>query len=259
MGSFLQNNRAYNIKSETGLAHILTYFDSNFVIGTMDDTLREIDYTFSNLSKLNIVNAFEDNFKAILIQYPEEKDQILACRQTTYQNEIIPKLAQHFNFEFRPSEDMDIYGITYTLYDFYIANYNVYIVKLLTDYIIRNKDTIYVDFGLDQFKKSKDVSTITNKQLIDDPVMAIISSNVEYILQYITEVDFPMETILNVIYDYNYSIVNIFLTHVFPKTDLFRSYYCRLINNPNTRIDVISSIKWEIMKRCSNNSINLDF
>lgn len=258
MGSFLQNNRAYNIKSETGLARILTYFDSTYVMGIMDDNLRNADIQFSALPKPNIVNSFEDNFKAILIEYPEEKDQIMATRESVYY-EIIAKLSNHFSFEFKPSVDMDIYAITYLLYDFYVANYNPYLIKLLTEYIIKEQDAIYISYNLDQFRKDKDVSTITNKSLFESSHMAIICSHIDYVLNNITGIDFPIENILNVIYNYNQTQVNAILQHISPKFDLFKVYYTRLFNNPDTKVDIITAIKWELMKRCSNGSINLDY
>lgn len=259
MGSFLLNYQAYNIKAEGQLASILSQFDRNYVFGVMDDILAPKSY-FEPIPKANIVNAFEDNFKSTLVSFPEDRMNIIAVREECYRN-IIDRLAKAFNFEFRDTEMMDIFSITRLLYDFYVSERDVHLINFLATYIIQEKSMLYKALNLDQYRKDKDVSTLNNKKLFDDPQLAIISSHLDYIIHYLMDVDFDMEQILAFIYGYNTYYITAFMQHVFPKGDFFKDYYCTMIQNPAINPLIISYLKIEIQRRClpADSKINLNF
>ena len=258
MGSFMLNNQAYNIKAEAELAVILSYFDTNYIYGVMDDKLNQIMMQFNSIPLPNLVNSFEDNFKAMLVKYPENKEDIIQVRETTY-NEIIEKIAQRFDFEFKPLDDMDIYGVAHVLYDFFVANYHRYVVKFFTNFIANEYESLYAALGLEQYKKDKDVSTVSNKKLFNNQHLAVVCSHMHSVLNYITEMTFDMDTVLNVIYDNNFLYTQIFNQHVFFKNDFFRSFYCTLIYNSNIVSDIVAAVKWEVLRRFSTSELSMNF
>lgn len=258
MGSFMLNNQAYNIKAEAELAVILSYFDTNYIYGVMDDRLAQIMMQFNAVPLPNLVNSFEDNFKAMLSKYPENKEDIMQVREGTY-NEIIEKIAVRFNFEFKPLEDMDIYGVAWLLYDFFVANYHGYVVKFFTNFISNEYETLYAALDLEQYKKDKDVTTVANKKLFDNQHLAVVCSHIHSALSYVSEMTFDMEHILNVVYDNNFLYNQVFNQHVFSKTDFFKSFYCPLLYDSNIMSDIVAAIKWEILRRFSSSNLNMNF
>ena len=260
MGSFLQNNQAYNIRAEGQLASILSSFDTDYVIGIMEDILANQLNDFNPVPKANIINSFEDNFKAILNDYPEDKPNILDIRESTY-SLILSKIAKAFNFEFRDTDQMDLYSIAKLLYDFFVSNYNGYLINFMADYIIREQDTLYKVLNMEQFKKDKDVTTIYNKKLFDSVQMAIISSHLDYVVKYMMDIDFTMEQVLTVTYRNNPYHIAAFMQHVFPKMDFYKDYYCRLISIPNIYPIIVTYLKIDLQRRClpADARINLNF
>lgn len=260
MGSFLQNNQAYNIRAEGQLASILSSFDTDYVIGIMEDILANQLNDFNPVPKANIINSFEDNFKAILNDYPEDKPNILDIRELTY-SLILSKIAKAFNFEFRDTDQMDLYSIAKLLYDFFVSNYNGYLINFMADYIIREQDTLYKVLNMEQFKKDKDVTTIYNKKLFDSVQMAIISSHLDYVVKYMMDMDFTMEQVLTVTYRNNPYHIAAFMQHVFPKMDFYKDYYCRLISIPNIYPIIVTYLKIDLQRRClpADTRINLNF
>ena len=250
MGSFLQNSRAYNIKAETELAVILSHFDESYIYNVMDDNLNMLNQKFNSVSMPNITNSFEDNFKAIQLHYPEKRDEVLQTRYDTYY-QIIEMLAKRFQFEFRPSDDMDIYTVAYYTYDFFLANYHAYIIKFLTHVIGTQCEVLYNALGMEQFKKNKDISTSANKQLYKNQHLAVLCSNIDMVCTYIKDMDFSMEQILNICYDNNYTTVSIFLQHIFPIYDFYKTYYSTLLYNEALHSDIIACTQWEIQRRYS--------
>lgn len=260
MGSFLQNNQAYNIRAEGQLASILSSFDTDYVIGIMEDILANQLNDFNPVPKANIINSFEDNFKAILNDYPEDKPNILDIRESTY-SLILSKIAKAFNFEFRDTDQMDLYSIAKLLYDFFVSNYNGYLINFMADYIIREQDTLYKVLNMEQFKKDKDVTTIYNKKLFDSVQMAIISSHLDYVVKYMMDMDFTMEQVLTVTYRNNPYHIAAFMQYVFPKMDFYKDYYCRLISIPNIYPIIVTYLKIDLQRRClpTDTRINLNF
>lgn len=260
MGSFLQNNQAYNIRAEGQLASILSSFDTDYVIGIMEDILANQLNDFNPVPKANIINSFEDNFKAILNDYPEDKPNILDIRESTY-SLILSKIAKAFNFEFRDTDQMDLYSIAKLLYDFFVSNYNGYLINFMADYIIREQDTLYKVLNMEQFKKDKDVTTIYNKKLFDSVQMAIVSSHLDYVVKYMMDMDFTMEQVLTVTYRNNPYHIAAFMQHVFPKMDFYKDYYCRLISVPNIYPIIVTYLKIDLQRRClpADTRINLNF
>lgn len=255
MGSFIQNSRAYNIKAETEIAVILSHFDTNYVYGIMEDKLREVTIKFNPVSTPNLTNSFEDNFKAILLNYPESREEILQTREQSY-FEIIAMISNKFNFQFTPTVDMDSYGVSNLLYDFFVSNYHVYLVKFVTKYIINECEVLYNALQMEQFKKDKDVTTLSNKKLYDNSHLAIICSHLNLVIDYMTELDFSMEQILNVIYNNNYTFTSVFLQHVFSRIPFYTMFYVNMVNNPEVKADLISAVRWEIQRTQSNIQLN---
>lgn len=260
MGSFLQNNQAYNIRAEGQLASILSSFDVDYVVGIMEDILNDQLNNFNPIPKANIINSFEDNFKAILNDYPEDRHNILDVRESTY-SLILSKIAKAFNFEFRDTDQMDLFSISKLLYDFFVANYNGYMINFISEFIIKEQDSLYKTLDMEQFKKDKDVTTTYNKKLFENQQMAIITSHLDYIVRYMTDMDFTMEQILNVTYRNNPYHVAAFMQHVFPKMDFYKDCYCRLISIPNIYPIIVTYLKIDLQRRClpADTRINLNF
>ena len=254
MGSFLQNSRAYNIKAETELSVILSHFDESFIYNVIDDNLNMLNSKFNALSIPNIVNSFEDNFKAIAINYPERKEDIIQTRYDTYY-QIIDMIAKNYQFEFRPTDDMDIYTVAYYCYDFFLANYHTYLVKFLSTIIYTQCEVLYNALSMEALKKNKDISTSANKQMYKNQHLAILCANIDMVVSYIRDMDFTMEQIMNICYDNNYTTVSIFLQHVFPIYDFYKTYYASLIYNERIHSDIIAAVQWDIQKNYSNVTI----
>lgn len=248
MGSFLMQNNSYNIKAENELAVILANFDTNYIMNVMEDILESNSEYFDVISKANMVNSFEDNFKQLLMDFPEDKTNILDIRESTYENMIVI-MARHFDFEFLQTEDMDSFSIARLLYDFFIANMNIYLIQFLTDIIIKENQNIYNALNMDKYKKDKDITTIYNKKIFDNPNLVTICSHIDEVLDLLCGMDFQMEQILNVVYSNNINLIMVFTEHIRPNVDFFKSCYCKFIKNPVINPLIITYLKLEIQRR----------
>ena len=252
MGSFLFNNIAYTIKAENQLANILSQFDTSYIDSIIDDVVvRTMNGEFDITPKVNLVNALENNFKNTLQDFPEDRKNVLLVREDCYLN-ILNKLGQSFNFEFRRCEEMDLYSITHLVYDFYISNNHAYFIHFISNFIMREQNMLYKVLELDKNKKNKDTTTINNKKLFKSQQLAVIASNIGYVLRYLSELDFDMEQILNESYNYNYNFVAAFLTHILPKNDPYKQFYGMNVNY-NSEPLVANTLALELFRQADAN------
>jgi hypothetical protein len=247
MSSFLANSQAYNIQAENEVAVILSNFSTEYIFGVITDILQARFNDFSPLTKPNYVISFEDNFKTFLERYPSDKENILQVRDTTYK-EIIDLICKEFQLDVRYDETIDSFTLAKYLYDFFISNYNSYVCQFFSKIITREKDGIYQALQLDNERKSKDIGTLYNKKLYEDPKMAIINANLTKVISYIASMDFDMETILNFVYGNNTIVTNLFTQHLLPQVNFFQSAYISLLNNPQIYTLVITAIRLEIQR-----------
>lgn len=247
MSSFIANSQAFNIQAENEVAVLLSNFSTEFVFGIIQDILAARHRSFDTLPKPNLVVSFESNFKVMLTQFPSDKANILEVRDRTYQ-EIIDLICKEFQMEIRYDETTDLFSIARFIYDFFISNYNSYVALFFSKVITREKDSIYQSLHLDETKKSKDSTTIYSKKLYGDPKIALINANLTNVIGYISQLEFPMETILNCVYGNNVIATNLFLHHIFPQVSFFQSAYCSLLRNPELYPLVITAVRLEIQR-----------
>ena len=230
MGSFLNNRQAYNIKAENEISVILSNFSTEYVFGIMEDSIKRVFTEFDPIPKPNIVNAFETNFKAIMGDYPEDKEQVIDVRDETYK-EIISYIANGFKFVFTTVNDIDPYSSAKYLYDFFVANFDNYLISFLAEYIIKEQNAIYTALGLEKYRRDKDVTTLYNKKVYENLTIAIICSHLDVVLKQISVYDINLQYILNIIYKNNIQIMSIF-NNVDMENDFFHNVYMRILFDP---------------------------
>lgn len=231
MGSFLNNQQAYNIHAENEASVILSNFNTSYIHGVIEDLLQERLTKFDSDTKPNFVLSYEMAFKEMLQTHPEDVLNINYTRDTTYE-EIMNIIAKAFDMELLYDDSLDKFTLASWMYDFFISNYDAYVCQFFSRFITKERDGLYTALGLDADKKSKDVSTIYNKKQYDDAKMAIINANLERAIGYVKQLDFPIEQVLSFIYTDRPEVVNLFMNHLRPNVDFFKSSYSSLLDNP---------------------------
>lgn len=188
------DNHYYEMGTENELATILSHYDSNFVYDTINFQVNHVRNTAYNLTPIpNIVDAWEQNFKAIIDQYGAEgMTQIQEVRQETY-HEIINIICNAYGLSFT-IEDVDPYTAAYTLYDIFVCNMSALTINFFAKYIYKERNALYDSMGLSEYKKNKDSSTIYGKKVYKDIKLAVINANIIKVIDNICaamEFDYP--------------------------------------------------------------------
>lgn len=245
MLDFLMNNKVYEIQANNQLSVILSQFDADYVVSIVDDTLQRQLNTFDLIGPPNAVMACEYLFKEYYITYPNEHTNIDLGRDTLYR-EIIDRICKWMNLSFNQSPNTDIYTLAYYLYDFYVAKFNKYLVTFYNRYLDAEKDQIYASFYLEDVGgKSKDMSSIYAQMAFsNDKSIALIVSNLQYVLSHLREMTVSDEYIYQTIYRDN-TITELLLNNVTSHNGIF-NLFNKVLFNPYLYPTVITHIRMEI-------------
>lgn len=220
---FQGENKADYIAAEGELSTLLSNFSTDYIYNSIEDLIIERNNNFNLQPKSNFVSALESSFKSMLTAYPADKQNILQVRDTTYK-EILDRVCIGCGVSI--TYDMgntDMYSLAKYIYDLFIAKYDISVFTFFHRFITLQKDYIYSALQLDSRKKSKDTSTIYNKNTYEDPKLAIIIANLEYCLNFINNLDFdPYQTLSYIYYtDEDKNIMAFLLNYIDPNNNLY--------------------------------------
>ena len=193
-------NKADFIVAEGMLANLLANFNTEFIYNTVEDLLQYRNTHFDLQPKHNIISALEIAFKDMINNYPGDKANILEVREQVYK-EILHRLCRNGLSVSYVDSETNIYTLVKYLYDLCIARYDLFVFTFLRRFITIQKDYLYTALQLDTKRKSKDTSTIYNKNTFEDPKLAIIIANLDTVLHHICyDLDLDMYNAMSYMY-----------------------------------------------------------
>lgn len=254
MSGFLANNITYNIQAENEISIMLTYFNREFLFNVIKDRIRDA-FKYDPNNNPNIVASFENYFKQLKEIYPNGLQEIEATRIDTYR-QVIEILCTSFDLSFSAEDDADLYSIAYYMYDFLVGNFRNNIVAFFSNYIVKERNSLYEMYELSQYRKNKDNSTSYNKRIYKNSKLAIINANLEYVIDSICVNDIDYITILNNVYA-DKNIVRFLMSVMVPNTDLFKTLYVPAVQSVTLRPFLLTYIRLEIQRQSTSEDINI--
>lgn len=229
MSGFIANNNTYNIATENEATIILSRFNDEYIFNIIEENLENRFRYYYDMPLPNIVHSLEQNYKNMLAMFPQNTEEIQIRRIQNYKK-IIDILCNKHNLIFVDSQEMDYFSIAAYLYDFLISNFKNYLVMFFTNYIDREKNNLYTSLDLQNLKKNKDISTLHAKKTYKNQKLAIINSNIEFVIKSISVQDIDFKTVLDHIY-YDKNISKYIITCISPEIDFFSNIYVPIMNS----------------------------
>lgn len=223
----------YNVITENQLTEILSHYSTQYVMSVIENAMRSRFQMNSALRMPNVVASWEQNFKQYLADFDESsegKQKILAVRDETYR-EIVQRICAEFHLSFTIDEDVDWYSTAYYLYDFFVCNFITNMVNFFASYIFREKDGLYDSMGLSDMRKSKDASTIYGKKVYKDIKLAVINTNIDAVINFISAADINLPQIFGMVY-HQPELVYKMCSTVVAQTDFYKEFYIQLLQSP---------------------------
>lgn len=251
----MNNQIQYKIISENELSMVLSNFNTEYIFSVLNMNIQN-RFNCYQLNMPNIVGSFEQNFKVIMTSCVDSDlvEKTKQVREETYK-EIISILCKTFGLQFINNDIIDYYSIAYHLYAFLVSDFKSNIVNFFTNFIIKEKNSLYESLKLNSLKKSKDTSTIYNKKLIKNQKLAIINTNLEYVIDNICCFDISYDALLNIIYQ-DKNLIKFIQTFALPIQDFFKVNYCSVMQS-TMRPALITEIRLEIQKQSISSEIEI--
>ena len=250
---YISNSDIYQVNAERDITIILSKFNTEFIYDCIENALASKNNAQFIIPNPNLVRSLEDNFILMQQNFPDDKANILACREETY-NEIINYLCGKFNLSFNINDEVDLYSAAYYLYDFLVANYLQYLTAFFAKFILREKNNLYKSLNLDRFKKSSNISY--GKKIIKDPVISIILVQISYVIEQLMSFDFNFQSIVSIAYDNNNMAK--FIISLFNDNGYFYNFYKNDISNSFIRPNIITNIRLAIQNAVVNEDLMMN-
>lgn len=235
---FITNSDMYQVNAERDIVVILSRFNTEYIYDCIESALQSKHNAQFIIPNPNLVRSLEDNFIIMQQNYPDDKMNILKCREETY-NEIIEYLCSKFNLNFNNNDQVDLYSAAYYLYEFLVSNYLQNLTSFFSKFIINERNNLYKSLNLDRFKKSSNINY--GKKMIKDPVTSTILIQISYIIDQLMSFDFNFESIVRMVYSDN-NISN-FILSLFNDNGYFYNFYKTDITNVYIRPNIITNIR----------------
>lgn len=246
---YISNSDIYQVNAERDISVILSRFNTQYIYDCIDNALLLKNSTQFITPNPNLVRSLKDNFIVMTQQFPDDIANIKECEEETY-IEIINYLCSKFNLEFNDNDNIDLYSAAYYIYDLLVCNYLKNLVEFYTRFILKEKNSIYRDLNLEQFKKTANINY--SKKVFKDSITSNILINITYVIDNLSAFDFDFDTIVNIVY--GNSQISSFINSIFEDQGYFYNFYKNDIINPVIRPNIMTNIRLSIQ----NSTINED-
>ena len=197
--SFVSNNMEYSIVTNTEVSEVIAHFSDEMILDILEKNLQN---RLSFIPKVNIVESLEVDFKRCFDLYPAYSDQIQEKRFHVY-GIIIDTICRYNHIECSTTNDASqIYTQAYFLYDLLISKFTDNVITFFTNYIIREKSSLYELMDEEVLARNKDFNTIYSKKVFknNNPKIIALHANLEYVIDNICAFDINFETYVQNIY-----------------------------------------------------------
>lgn len=252
--AFDSNNRDYSIVTDGELATILSYFNQEYILSMVHNSLNSI-YTPYMQVLPNLISSYEQDFSSKKDLYDTHIEEIELTRINTYET-IIKELCLFFNLNC-VVEDHDIYSIAYYMYDFLISNFTVNMINFFTKYIFNECINIYNSLNLVELKRNKDSSTLYSKKVFVNPYIGAIAANIEVVLKNICSYDINIYDIITVVYGNN-NISDFLCSILQDKNDYFKNIFVKYALDKNNIANTLTMLKLNIQQNAEITNIKID-
>lgn len=232
-----QNLQYMNIDTDRAIATILSNFSQEAIGDYIENSLNYKFRPFGNRMP-NYPYILEQHFMSVKNNSSSEYHEMIENKRLETYQSILNIICEKYNLTILTDiPDELLYTIVYILYQVLISEFSDKLIEFFIFYLSLNKESLINNLTDEQ----KTVKSTYAKKTYNDPTNIIIYENIEAILDMIAGIDIDLRTYLTFVVGEATS--NIVSSYISDLGNIFRNYLAIYINDPNTRIEMITSIK----------------
>lgn len=245
--TYYQNDVINNVDRTAAVAQMLSYFDPMFICDiTNESYMYRFRPFFPQLP--NIILSMDELFRAREAMFPGEVE-MFASKRAEICKTVIDTICTQNNLQFNNDalNETDYFSVAMFMYGFFISDFSINMTNFFTTVISKEKKYIYdslaAQASTDNNEKMMKNSTISlNKKMYSNNKIATIQANMGIVLDNIMCMDFNLDMILHTL-NVDKKIIKSILSCIEDKGDFYRGVYGFYVANPNTRPELINSMK----------------
>ena len=219
------NNSDFMVVSTNEVASIISRFTPEMINDIIENAIQNKFRTYSPCL-VNTDESIEQNFKNDIATVPEYANEIRSNRHECYK-QILYLICNFHNIDLLQNLDdvpEQLYNYAWAVYELLIAKFNVNIVNFFTNYIYKERATIYETLEL--AAKRKDASPYSKRLFKNNgsSKMAVIHANLEYVLENICAFDVPLEAFINTAYINDKGMVRLLTSIIQDRGNFFKMH-----------------------------------
>ena len=235
-----------SLDTDMAIGSILSNFESSWVMHSIQDSLNMRFRPFVGAMP-NYVDILNRQFAAILDAGPDYVEKIVDTRDSTYR-EIIDTICGYYNLEFAYDNitQLELYGVTRTMYEVFVARFTDYLVNFYIQFIINNIDNIYAYLVNDETVKKPREKDMMAKSYIS-PKYQLIHANLNKVILNMISYDIPLENLLASFLDpQSAARLSQLLTD---KGDIYKNYYAIYLTDQRYMAELLTMIRLQLQAR----------
>lgn len=241
------NSVSQIINSEYAVSTIISQFSPDFIMDVIEDNIK-MKFRPFNVGPANFPAVLEQQFNLTLLQNPAYKDAIDQSKTDTY-TKIIQLICNSYNLSYDEQTIADynpqqLFSLAMILFDIFVTNFTPNMISFFVRYIINNKEDIYRSItGAEEIRKNKE-ATSYGRKIYSDPKLVVIHSDLNNVLTNIAAHDIPFPVLMSYLTDAG--TAEYLLTILKDNNDIYKYHFASYINNPITRPDLFTAIKFNM-------------
>lgn len=249
--SFSSLTSDYEVISNAEVSSILDKYTPEMIISSIYEIIKIKSNKYHILPLANMVKSIEDNIIKDINIIPDRSNILLEKRVEIY-NIITTNICNYHNLNFQLNNNIDIYTISYYLYEFLVSKYYEYCITFFSNFLIRESNNIVklIDDNFDNQKLNKKRYNGKNINI------GIIHSNLNIVLDMISSLDITLYNILDIVFP---TEVSEFIKEVITDNgDFYKNFYVKTISGEG-RPESITNIRFKLLPPQQGNNIINDY
>lgn len=247
MSTNTDNSTFVSIETDRAISTILENFSEDFINDSVSGSL-EYKFRPFDTRMPNFPAVLENNFKSILSYSAGYEDQINEKRLETYYN-IIEIICENYNLSIVGDgiPDEYVYQVCYFLYQILLSEFTERMIWFLSNYIIQNVGSL-----LSHIPEDKRIpKTNYAKRIYQKQDYIALYDNMEQVLSIVASLDIPFSLLITYLADN--TVADLLSRFIVDNGDIYKYHFARYIIDPSTRIDMITTIKLNIVSMTAQN------
>jgi len=225
------------INTDRDISAILSNFSEEFISDYMMDALTKYKFRPFNTRMPNFPYILEQNFIGIRDNYSGTQPELIEqTRLKTYQS-IVRIICEQYDLVIMTDiPDEFIYTVAYTLYQIFVSEFSDNLIRFFIIYLTSNKPSLINALTDEQ----KTIKSSYSKKAYNNQEDIVVYENIDNILDIISCLDIDLRTYLLFTGGEPAAMISQFIAD---SMDIYKNHLASYIKNPDTRIDMITSIK----------------